>query len=110
MPLREEVIEKKQKTERDHAPALTRGLKILDLVANEPDGLSMAEIGRALNIAKSSVHGLCSVLTSGGVLERGHGGKFRLGLKIVDLANARLEASDLATEFSPAVGRAQPVR
>lgn len=89
-----------ERSERDLAPALTRGLSILDLVAESGEGLSMSDIGRRLGLAKSSVHGLCSVLVNGGVLERDSGGRFRLGLKIVDLARARLEASDLASEFS----------
>lgn len=94
-----DLSKKIKRAKRDHAPALTRGLKILELVASSEEGLSMAEIGRALDLAKSSVHGLCTVLTIGGMLERSPGGKFRLGLKIVDLANARLESSDLASEF-----------
>lgn len=91
--------EEDQKTERDLAPALTRGLKILDLVAAAAQPLSMAEIARALDLAKSSVHGLCLSLTNGGMLERTPAGTYRLGLKIVDLANARVGSSDLASEF-----------
>lgn len=33
------------------------------------------------------------------MLERTAAGRFRLGLRVVDLANARLESSDLASEF-----------
>lgn len=84
---------------RDLAPALTRGLKILDLVAASQRSLTMAQIGRELGLAKSSVHGLCATLSRAGFLERMADGTFRLGLRLVDLANARLEGLDLPAEF-----------
>lgn len=61
--------------------------------------MSMSEIARELGLAKSSVHGLCSALVSARYLERTPSGAYRLGLKLVDLANARLESSDLPAEF-----------
>ncbi len=87
------------KTDKDAAPALTRGLRILDLVAQSPDGLSMTEVSRTLGLAKSSVYGLCQSLLNGGMLEKSQSGRFRLGLRIIDLANSRTESSNAASEF-----------
>lgn len=84
---------------KELAPALTRGLRILDIVASGQGEMSMSQIGRELGLAKSSVHGLCAALVAARFLERTPSGAYRLGLKLVDLANARLESSDLPAEF-----------
>lgn len=89
----------KKRQERDLAPALTRGLKILDLVAGAGRGMTMSEIAEQLEVAKSSAHGLLATLVAAGYLERLPGGSYRLGLRVVHLANARLESSDLPAEF-----------
>ena len=85
--------------ERDLAPALTRGLKILDLIARQGRAVAMSEIAEQLDLAKSSVHGLLATLVAAGYLERLPGGGYRLGLRIVQLANARLDSVALPAEF-----------
>ena len=93
------TMSEKKSPERDLAPALTRGLKILDGVASAGRSVTMTEIAEQLNVAKSSAHGLLSTLVSAGYLERLPNGKYRLGIRVVNLANARLESSDLPAEF-----------
>jgi DNA-binding IclR family transcriptional regulator len=84
---------------RDLAPALARGIHILELIAASRRTWSLTEIATELAIAKSSVFGLCATLQSASLLERQSDGSYRLGLKLVDLANARLEDSDLPAAF-----------
>jgi DNA-binding IclR family transcriptional regulator len=84
---------------RDLAPALSRGINILELIASSRRAWSLTEIASKLEIAKSSVFALCATLLSAGLLERQGDGSYRLGLKLVDLANARLEDSDLPGAF-----------
>lgn len=81
------------------APALWRGIRVLELLATSPRAWTLTEIAQELDIAKSSVHGLCATLTEAGLIERGNDGGYRLGVKVVDLANARLKSTDLPTEF-----------
>lgn len=85
--------------ERDLAPALTRGLKILDLMARLDRPVALSEIAEQLDLAKSSAHGLLATLVSAGYAERLPGGGYRLGLRIVQLANARLDSAALPAEF-----------
>lgn len=92
------VLKTKQQ-ERDLAPALTRGLKILDLIAGLGRSVTMTEIAEQLDLAKSSAHGLLATLVTAGYLERLPNGSYRLGLRVVHLANARLESADLPAEF-----------
>ncbi|GAA4134054.1 IclR family transcriptional regulator [Aminobacter aganoensis] len=84
---------------QDLAPALTRGLKILDLIAEAGRSITMTEIAERLDIAKSSAHGLLATLISAGYLERLPNGSYRLGLRVVGLAHARIESADLPAEF-----------
>lgn len=84
---------------RELAPALSRGINILELIASSRRTFSLTEIATKLGIAKSSVFALCTTLVSAGLLERQGDGSYRLGLRLVDLANARLEDSDLPGAF-----------
>ena len=58
--------------ERDPAPAVTRALRILGLLA-ESAGVpqSLSDIARALGIAKSSTANLCQVLEDGAIVGMG---------------------------------------
>ena len=85
--------------ERDLAPALARGLKILDLIARQGRAMAMSEIAEQLDLAKSSVHGLLATLVAAGYVERLPSGGYRLGLRLVQLANARLDSAALPAEF-----------
>lgn len=84
---------------RDLAPALSRGIRILELMAASPRAWTMSEIAQELKIPKSSAFGLCSTLVRADLLEKQADGTYRLGLRLVDLASARLRSSDLPSEF-----------
>lgn len=76
------------RTDRDPAPAVTRALRILTLLADaEGVPMTLSEIARALGIAKSSTANLCSVLEDGGMIEREPAG-YRLGRRTAELGGA----------------------
>ena len=52
------------------APSVGRALKILELVSESKDGLSISELSRRLEISKGTVFGLCQQLETGGALLR----------------------------------------
>src|SRR5690606_32212987 len=78
---------------------LSRGIRILEIMAASPRSWTMSEIAKELNIAKSSAFGLCSTLVGANLLERQADGTYRLGLRLIDFASARLRSSDLPSEF-----------
>ena len=86
-------------TQRQLAPALSRGIRILELLAQSPRGWSLTDIADELAIAKSSAFGLCATLLSAGLIERASDGAFRLGLRVVEYAKARVGNSSLPSEF-----------
>lgn len=80
--------------ERDPAPAVTRSLRILSVLAKNPGTpLTLSELARALAIAKSSVANICAALETGGMIERVSGG-YRLGRRTAELGGA------FATQFN----------
>jgi len=76
--------------------AVERALAMLEAVAQEPDGLSNAEISRKLAIPKSSASYILRTLETQGYLNRdGESGKYRVGLKILSLSRGALSGIDV---------------
>lgn len=83
-------------------PALERGLRILECLAESQHGLTLAQITRAMDLPKSTVH--CILLT----FERSHyiqrdesSGRYRLGLGLFRLANVALPALWVREQAAP---------
>ena len=57
---------------------------MLDELAASPE-LSLSELARRVGVAKSTAHRTCSVLTESGMLTRTVAGRYRLGLRLIEL-------------------------
>jgi DNA-binding IclR family transcriptional regulator len=76
--------------------AVERALAMLEAVAQEPEGLSNAEISRKLQIPKSSASYILRTLETQGYLNRNEeSGKYRVGLKILSLSRGALSGIDV---------------
>lgn len=73
--------------QRDPAPAVTRGIRLLGLLAEADGPMTLTEIAKGLGIAKSSASNLCLALEAGGMVERVPLG-FRLGRRTAELGAA----------------------
>lgn len=91
--------EKTTVSPKSAAPALTRGLKVLELLASTDDAKSLTDISKHLNIAMSSAHSLCTTLINDGYIERQSGGTFQLTLKILDLASSKIRKYNIVEHF-----------
>ncbi|GEM_PF-2070700 len=80
------------------APALLRGAAILDLVARAPQGMTLSDISRALDLAKSTTHGLCETLCQLDLL-RLEGRGYRMGAHALVWAQAFRANSSVVEEF-----------
>lgn len=69
-----------------------KAIRILDLLSEHSD-LGLSEIGRRLDLPKSSVHSIMETLCAQKIAERDEAtGRYHLGVKLVELGNrARLE-------------------
>jgi len=79
-----------------------RALDIFELLATEPNGLTISEISERLGFARSSTHGLVHTLFSRGYLSLDAGNRFYLGVRMIQLG---LTVADRLELRSAAHGR-----
>ena len=76
--------------------AVERTLLILEAVAQREGGMSNAEFSRKLKIPKSSASYILRTLEQHGYLRRdGEAGRYRLGMKVLNLSRAALSGVDV---------------
>ncbi len=80
-------------------PAVARALAVMDLLARHREPMNMAGVAAALELPKSSVHGLCSTLLSFGYLKRADNGALQIGPGVMSLAEAFVASTTVAGEF-----------
>lgn len=84
---------------RDPAPAVTRSLRILTLLAESGGrALTLSDVARSLGIAKSSTANLCLALEAGGMIQRSAEG-YRLGRRTAELGGAYALRFNQVREF-----------
>lgn len=81
-------------------PAVARALAVMDLLAREPGPMHMAGVAAALDLPKSSVHGLCNTLLSFGWLRRADNGALQIGPGVMNLAGAFVARTSVVQEFN----------
>jgi DNA-binding IclR family transcriptional regulator len=67
---------------------LERGLRVLRVLADHPEGLSVAELAAELDTHRAGIYRLVGPLAEQRLVVRGAGGRFALGLGLVELAGA----------------------
>jgi len=85
--------------EKSSAPAVVRAARVLDLISESTAPLSLAEIARALELPKSSLHGLCATLVQLRLIARLDNGHMTMGPHVMGWANAFVQRSDITQEF-----------
>lgn len=77
-----------RETPRYHAPALEKGLDILELLADRPEGLAQSEIARALDRSVGEIFRMLACLVDRGyVTIQRPGDRYFLSLKLFELAH-----------------------
>ena len=81
------------------APAVSRGIALLDVLASSDNGtMTLSDLSRALGVPKSSTSAICTALELGGLVRRDDLG-YSLGRKLVELGGAYLARLDQVSEF-----------
>lgn len=96
MPLKSEMS---HQITQGGVPAVVRAKAIMDYVAQAQQPPHVSEIARALDLPKSSVHGVCNTLVSIGLLSRHGPTAFALGGHVMVWANAFAAKSDMIASF-----------
>jgi DNA-binding IclR family transcriptional regulator len=79
--------------------SVARAIALLDALAESEGGARVGELARRIGVNPSTASRLLATLEAGGLVERGSGGPYRLGLKLVALADrvlGELDVRDLA--------------
>ncbi|MDJ1113360.1 IclR family transcriptional regulator [Microbacterium dauci] len=86
------------RTGRDPAPAVTRSIRLLEMLADSGRPMTLTELASALGLAKSSTANLCLALEAARMVERVAQG-FRLGIRTAELGGAFAEQFNQVREF-----------
>jgi len=79
--------DKDDRLSRDPAPAVTRSIRLLDLLAQSTGPMTLTELATGLSLAKSSTANLCLALEASDMVERVALG-YRLGRRTAELGAA----------------------
>lgn len=91
--------------ERYRAPALDKGLDIIELLAVTDEGLSQAEIAKALARSPNEIYRMLDRLVRRDYVRRTAGDRYELTLKLFELAHARPPIQRLVSQAMPILRR-----
>ena len=82
--------------------SLDRALKILEILGNSDNNMGVSELGRRLDVDKSTAYRLLAPLAARGYVEQEpETKKYKLGLKIVELSSKVLDKLELRNVAKP---------
>lgn len=85
--------------------SLGRGLRVLEMVAANGGGASLAQVARGTGLARSTTHYLMQALVAFGYLRQEHDGKnYQLGVKLFRLAGRSWNSEQIAGYAMPVLG------
>lgn len=90
-------------------PALENASRILDVLADSGEPVAFSRLAACSGLPKSSLHNLCGELVRTGLVERRPDGRYRLGLRLVELARWRLATTDVVSRFAEACSTSDSV-
>lgn len=81
--------------------SVARAIALLDVVAESEGGARVGELARRIGVNPSTASRLLGTLEAGGLVERAPGGGYRLGLRLVGLADRVLGQLDVRDRARP---------
>ena len=94
-----------EELDKYRAPALDKGLDILELLAATEEGLSQAEIAKALERSPNEIYRMLDRLVRRGYVRRTGGDRYELTLKLFELAHATPPIRRLVSQALPVLRR-----
>ncbi|HUH76887.1 MAG TPA: IclR family transcriptional regulator, partial [Devosia sp.] len=94
-------MEQDDKADRYRAPALDKGLDILELLAATADGLSQAEIAKALDRSPNEIYRMLDRLVRRDYVYRTPEDRYEITLKLFELGHARPPMHRLVSQAMP---------
>ncbi len=97
-------------TTKKNVPALVRGLRVLEFVANSVEAPNLSKIVAEVGLPLSSAHAICATLVSEGYFEKASDGTFELTHRVLDLASSKIGEYDIVEEFYSLCSRSDVLR
>ncbi|QMV00528.1 helix-turn-helix domain-containing protein [Devosia sp. D6-9] len=94
-----------EESDRYRAPALDKGLDILELLSTTEEGLSQAEIAKSLDRSPNEIYRMLDRLVRRDYVRRTTGDRYELTLKLFELAHATPPVSRLVSQALPIMRR-----
>lgn len=83
------------------APALEKGLDVIELLATAPDGLTISEVATSLGLSISQIFRMIVVMERRGWLRKDDSDRYRVSYRVLDLAFRATPAQELARVARP---------
>src|SRR6218665_2210676 len=90
-----------EELDKYRAPALDKGLDILELLASTEETLSQAEIAKSLDRSPNEIYRMLDRLVRRDYVRRTSGDRYELTLKLFELAHARPPLHRLGSHAAP---------
>lgn len=87
------------------APMVERAFKLLDLLSEAEEGMTLSDMARMLGMSKGSLHGLLKTLEKSGAIEQIEDKGYILGPHIYELAQSYMQRAGLRRFALPAMQR-----
>jgi IclR family KDG regulon transcriptional repressor len=85
---------------------IDRAIDIIELLSTEKEGMGVTDIGKRLDLHKSTVHRLLNALAERGYIEKEpKHGYYKIGLKFIEITSLYLNKLELKTEAQPYLRR-----
>ena len=81
--------------------SVDKACTLLDVVGDYPNGITITELARRVDMYKSTVHRLLATLVKHGLIEQDTNGRYKLGYTVLDLGMRLLASIDLRREAYP---------
>src|SRR5690606_16554889 len=95
------------KKPRQYVQSLDRALDIIEELAGSGESLKVTELSERLALHKSTVHRLLATLLYRGYAEQDENGRYKVGLKLFEIAGRVLNKMDLRKRVKPFLVRLQ---
>ncbi|WP_171074429.1 IclR family transcriptional regulator [Nonomuraea basaltis] len=99
----EQPVARSLRSVESRSPAVTRAVAVLETLSKSRRPLSVTELARSLDLAKSTVANLCMALEDTHMIRR-IDGRWALDYKVLELGQGFLADTDIVSEFRTAAG------
>ena len=92
-------------TKDTNVQSIDRALDIIEVLAENQEGLGVTEISERVGLHKSTAHRIISTLAARGYINKTEYAAYRLGLKLIEEVSCYITGLELQTEAGPYVAR-----